>query len=136
MFPGADGTAKLFGRDYTFRESTSRREQLVRSEDLSEELQGNSQTSQPTQETKDDAQACNDFWSMEGDFIYLHHVEPRVQLCVPKKESFPISMKYIDVTRTTHTNLDVLKESRIDDHWNVDVDRNLSGTWTGFTKLT
>ena len=27
----------------------------------------------------------------------------------------------------THTNLDLLRESRIDDHWNVDVDRNLEG---------
>ena len=34
-------------------------------------------------------------------------------------------MTYIDVNRTTHTNLDVLQESRIDDHWNVDVDRNV-----------
>ena len=39
-------------------------------------------------------------------------------------------MKYIDVTRTTHTKLYVLQESRIDDHWNVDVDRNLVESWT------
>ena len=61
---------------------------------------------------------------------YRHHVEPRVQLCVPKEETFPIPLKYIDVTRTTHTNL--LQESRIDNHWNVDVDRSLSDSWTGF----
>ena len=29
-------------------------------------------------------------------------------------------MKYIDVTRTTHTSLDVLCEKQIDDDWNVD----------------
>ena len=40
----------------------------------------------------------------------LHHVEPRVKLYMPKEESFPIPMKYIDVTRTTHTSLDVLLE--------------------------
>ena len=40
-----------------------------------------------------------------------HHVEPRVQLYVPKEESFPIPLQYIDVTRTKHTNLDVLQES-------------------------
>ena len=45
-FPIADGTAKLFGRDYGVRESTLRREP-VRSEDL-RELQGNSERSQPT----------------------------------------------------------------------------------------
>ena len=57
---------------------------------------------------------------MEGDFTYRHHVQPRVQLYVPEEESFPLPLKYIDVTRT-HTNLDVLQECRIDDHWNVDV---------------
>ena len=85
------------------------------SEDLREELQGNSERSQPT-ETKDDAEPRNDFWSMEGDSIYRHHVEPRVQLSVAKEETLPIPLKYIDVTRTTHTNLDVLQGKRIDDH--------------------
>ena len=41
VFPIADGTEKLFGRDHDVKESTLRRE-LVRSEDLREELQGNS----------------------------------------------------------------------------------------------
>ena len=64
-------------------------EQLVMSEDLREELQGNSERSQPT-ETKDDAEPRNGFWSMEGDSIYRHHVEPRVQLSVLKEETLPI----------------------------------------------
>ena len=75
MFPIADETAKLFGRDHGVRESTLKRDQPVMSDDLREELHGNSERSQPT-ETKDDAEARNDFWSMEGDFIYRHHVEP------------------------------------------------------------
>ena len=50
--------------------------------------------------------------------MYRHHVEPRVKLYSPREESFPIPMKYIDVSRTTHTNLDVKLEKRIDDHWN------------------
>ena len=37
-----------------------------------------------------------------------------------REESFPIPLKYIDVTRTTHTNLDVKQEKRIDDYWNID----------------
>ena len=127
-FPIADGTAKLFGRDHGVRESTPRRDQLEMSEDLREELQGNLERSHPT-ETKDDAEARNDFWSIEGDFIYRCQVEPRGQLDVPKEESFPMPLKYVVVTRTTHTSLDVLQEGRIDDHWNVDVDRNLSDSW-------
>ena len=39
----------------------------------------------------------------------------------------------MDVTRTAHTSLDVLQESLTNDCWNVDVDRNLSDSWTGFT---
>ena len=34
------------------------------------------------------------------DFIYRHHIEHRVQLYVPKGETLPIPLKYIDVTRT------------------------------------
>ena len=73
--PNADGTEKLSGRDHKFREPTMRREQPVRSEDLREELQGNLERSQPT-ETNDDAEARNDLWSIQGDFIYRHHIEP------------------------------------------------------------
>ena len=60
---------------------------------------------------------------MSGNFIYRHHVEPGVKLYSPREESFPIPLKYIDVTRTTRTNLDVEQESRIDDYWNIGVKR-------------
>ena len=44
--------------------------------------------------------------------------------------------KYIDVSRTTRTNLDVKQERRIDDYWNIDGSRDLSDSWTGFTQFT
>ena len=56
---------------------------------------------------------------MSGNFIYRHHVEPRVKLYLPREESFPIPLKYIDVSRTTRTNLYVMLECRIDDYWNI-----------------
>ena len=84
----------------------------------------------------DAGEAINDFWSMSGNFIYRHHVEPRVKLYTPREESFPIPLKNIDVTRTTHTNLDVKQEKRIDDYWNIDGSRDLSDPWTGFTQFT
>ena len=84
----------------------------------------------------DAGEAINDFWSMSGSFIYRHHVEPRVKLYSPREESFPIPLKYIDVTRTTHTNLDVKQEKRIDDYWNIDGSRDLPDSWTGFTQFT
>ena len=134
IFPIAVGTAKLAGRDYEFRDPTPRREQTAGSEDLSGGLQGESEEPQPT-ESKDDAEARKDLWSIQGDFIYRHHSEHRIQLYVPKEETSPIPLKYIDVTRTTHTDLDVMQEKRVDDDWNVDTNESLSDSWTGFTKL-
>ena len=64
----------------------------------------------------DAGEAIHDFWSMSGNFIYHHHIEPRVKLYSPREESFPMPLNYIDVTRTAHTNLDVKQEKRIDDY--------------------
>ena len=83
----------------------------------------------------DAGEPINDFWSMSGNFKNRHHVEPRVKLYSPREESFPIPLKYIDVSRTAHTNLDVKQEKRIDDYWNIDGSRDLSGSWTGFTQF-
>ena len=84
----------------------------------------------------DASEAINDFWSMSGNFIYRHHVEPRVKLHSPREESFPIPLKYVDVSRTSCTHLDVKQEKRIDDYWNIDGSRDLSDCWTGFTQFT
>ena len=88
----------------------------------------------PQNSITDVGEAINDFWSMSGKHLYRHHVEPRVKLYSPREESFPIPLKYIDVSRTTHTNLDVKQEKRIDDYWNIDRSRDLPGPWTGFTQ--
>ena len=90
----------------------------------------------PPQDSFPDAgEERNDFWSMSGNFIYRHHVEPRVKLFSPREESFHIPLKYIDVSRTTHTNLDVMQERRIDDSWNIDGSGELSDSCTGFTQF-
>ena len=135
IFPTADCTAKLTERDHELREPTPRREQPVRSEDLSGKLQGEREGFEPT-ETRDDAEARKDFGSIQGDFIYRHHSAPRVQLHVAEEETFLIPVKYIDVTRSTHTDLDVMQEKRIGNYWNVDANRSLSDSWKGFTKFT
>ena len=64
-------------------------------------------------ESKDDAEARADFWSIQGDFVYRPHIEPRVQLFVPKEETSLIQLKYIDVTRSICTALDALQEKWI-----------------------
>ena len=68
--------------------------------------------------------------------MYRHHVEPRVKLYSPREEPFPIPLKYIDISRTTHTNLDVKQEKCIDHYWNIDGSRDLSDPRIGFTQFT
>ena len=70
--PFWDGTAKLSGRNYEFREPTLRRQQTVRSEDFSGELQGEAGESHSTG-SEDDAEARADCWWVQGDLIYRHH---------------------------------------------------------------
>ena len=136
-FPIADGRIKTPGEDQELRTSTLIRPRPSRGEGHIDFL-GESEGSfpQPHDSLPVAGEAMNDFWSMSGSFIYRHHVEPRVALYSPREESFPIPLKYIDVTRTTHTNLDVKLEKRIDDYWNIDGSRELSDPWTGFTQFT
>ena len=77
----------------------------------------------------------DDFWSMSGNFIYRHHFQSQTLLAERRIILF-FPLKYIDVSRTTCTNLEVKQEERIDDYWNVDGSRDLSDSWTGFTQFT
>ena len=139
IFPVADGTVKTLRENRRLKPSTSIRDRPERGEEQ-EVFRGESDelsSPNPLQDdsTRDDAEAKNDFWSITGDFIHRHHVEPRVKLYMPKEESFPIPLKYIDVTRNTHTSLDVLLEKNMDDDWNVDGERELSDAWRGFRRF-
>ena len=109
VFPVADASAKLTEKDHEFQEPTLRRESTVRRESLSGKSRGDMEEFQPV-ESKDDTETRNNFWSIQRDFIYRHHVEPRVHLYVPREESIRISLKYSDVIRSTHKDLDVAQE--------------------------
>ena len=136
IFSVADGRIKPLGGDQDLRTSTLIRQRPIRGESHLDFLGESEGSLPPPHDTFPDAgEAINDFWSMSGNFIYRHHVEPRVKLYSPREESFPIPLKYIDVSRTTHTNLDVMQGSRIDDYWNIDGSRDLSDSWTGFTQF-
>ena len=137
IFPIADGRIKFAGGDQELRTSTLIRERPIRGESHVDFLGESEGSLSPPQDSYLDAgEAGNDFWSVSGNIIYRHHVESRVKLYSPREESFPIPLKYIDVSRTTHTNLDVMQEKRIDDYWNIDGSRNVSDSWTGFTQFT
>ena len=131
IFRVEDGRIKRPGGDQDLRTSTSIRDRPIRGESQRDFLP-------PLHDSFPDAgEAIDDFWSTSGKTSYTaHHVEPRVKLYSPREESFPIPLKYIDVSRTTHTNLDVKQERRIDDYWNNDGSRDLIDYWTGFTQFT
>ena len=111
IFPVADGRIKLSGGDQELRTPTLIREHPIRGE-VHVDFLGESEGSlpQPHDSLPDAREAINDFWSMSGNFIYRQ----------PREKSFPIPLQYIDVSRTTRTNLDVKQERRIDDYWNID----------------
>ena len=138
-FPVADGKVLPCGGDQGVRTSTLILNQPVRGEsrhDFLNESKGSPPTTCFRESYPDAGEARDDFWSISGDFIYRHHVEPRVKLYTPRRESFPIPLKYIDVTRVTHTTLDVLQDSRIHDYWNIDGARDLSDSLTAFTQFS
>ena len=123
LYQVADGKVKISGEDQDLRTSTLIQDRPDRGEEqdnLRGELEGSSST--PRQDSSwYDGEAKGDFWSVSGDFIYGHHVEPRVKLYVPTEGSVPTPLKYIDVTRTTETTLDVMSEKHI--------------AWRGFTRF-
>ena len=129
IFPVADGTVKIFWRELRLRTSTLTRDCPERGEEqvILQRIWDELHSPTPLQDdsTRDEEEDESDFWTITGGFIYRHHVEPRVKLYVPQEESFLIPLKCIDVTRTTHTSLDVLLEKQTDDYWNVDGEREI-----------
>ena len=124
-------------RDQDLRTSTLVRHRPFQGESNIDFLGESEGSLPPPQDSFADAsEAMDDFWSVLGNFIYRHHVEPGVKLYSPREESLPIPLKYIDVSRTTHTNLDVKHEKLIDDYWTIDGSRDLSDLWTGSAQFT
>ena len=112
IFPIADGKVKLSGGDQVLRTSTLIQDPPIRGEGQRDFLGESEGSPPPLDSSPDDGEARNDFWSISGNNIYRHHVEPRVKLYVPREESFPTPLRCIDVTTATSTTLDVLEYRR------------------------
>ena len=135
IFTFADGSAKLSGRDYEFREPTLRRERNWKKwKSQRREIEGETEVREPP-EMREDAEARVDFLSIQGDFTCRHHNETRVQLFA-KTRNIPNSTQISWCNQNyTHWFLEVKQEKRIDDYWNVDLNRHLSDSWTRFTRF-
>ena len=86
IFPIADGRIKTLGGDQDLRTSTLIRQRPIRGESHVDFL-GESEGSlpQPQDSVPDAGEAMNDFWSMSGNFIYRHHVEPSQALLAERR---------------------------------------------------
>ena len=97
IFPRENGKIIFLGGDQELRTSTLVRERPIRGEDQKDFLgkSGASPPSPPQDSLPDAGEAGNDFWSMSGNFIYRHHVEPSVEVYSPREELFLFSLKYV-----------------------------------------
>ena len=92
ILPIADGRIKP-GGDQDLRTSTLIRQRPIQRESHVDFLGESEGSLPPPHDSFPDAgEAINDFWSMSGNFIYRHHVEPRVRLYSPREESFPVPL--------------------------------------------
>ena len=66
---------------------------------------------------------------LEASFIVITFKIDENFMC-HKKAHFLNHSSNFDAVRRTNTKLDILQECEIDDHWNVNGDRQLSGSWT------
>ena len=74
--------SKTLGGDQNLRTSTLVRHRPIQGESDIDFLGESEGSLPPPQDSFLDAgEAINVFWSMSGNFIYRHHVEPRVELC-------------------------------------------------------
>ena len=58
---------------------------------------------------------------------------------MPKAADFPLPLEYVDIFRTTKTDLDSTQEQQIEDYWtagsHVDEEEQLSNYWKGSTQF-
>ena len=56
-----------------------------------------------------------DYWKLTRDLLIRYHVTPRTSLYVPTDEDCPLPVKYLDVMRTTVTDMENQEEAHIED---------------------
>ena len=72
--------------------------------------------------------------AMNRECITVHNLVPRTSMFIPAEENMPLPLDYVDVMRTTRTNIDGV-EAEIEDVWhdNANAGRDLTEPWVGTT---
>ena len=130
IFPVADGTVKIFGREERLRTSTSTRDRPERGEEQ-EILQGKSdEFHSPTllqdDSTRDDEEAKNDFWTITGEFILSSSRGTQSQTVRAERRIISYS---VEVHRRYQNNIFITRRNvgeNIGDYRNVDGEKELS----------
>ena len=117
--PFADGTVKLSGGGSG-----------------SENIHFNPGTAHIEEKNKEIFQENETSGPFQGTTFTVITLNGESKLYMPREESSLIPLKFFDVTRTTDTSFDVMLEKNINDSRHVDVGREMSDMWTGFTRFT
>ena len=135
VFSVADGSTTLSRRDYEFQEPTLRREPTVRRENLSGESQGVREelTLKKQKMTRKLGKTSGLFKEISFIVIILNR---EFNFSCRKKNHSLFHWSILMWSGQLTPIWNVAQEKRVDDHWNVDGNRNLSDAWTGFTRLT
>ena len=113
-FPAADGTVNVSGGDQRLRTSTLIRDHPERGEEQEHHLGESDGLSSSTPLYDGSTRDVRKLKKISGliweNSSCRHHVETRVKLYMPREETFLFPLRYIDVTRTTFSSLDVMFE--------------------------
>ena len=138
IFPIADGTVKLSGGDQVLGTSTLVRDRPDRGEEqgnLRGESDGSSST--PLRDSSwCDGEAWNDFWSISGNFCLPSSRGAQSQTVRAERSITPYSTEIYRRDQDYKCIIGCNVGEIFHDYWNVDGDRELSETRTGFTRFT
>ena len=136
IFPVADGTAKLSGRDHECREPALSAEQPVEVKISVENFKANRKGfNRQKQKMTLKPGKTSGRSKVTSSIVITLNLEFN-SVCRKKKHSQFHWNTLMWPGLLVLKNLDVLQEKRVDDHWNVDANRSLSDSWKGFTKFT
>ena len=59
----------------------------------------------------------SDYWTVRATAVVRHHVTPRMRLYITNEAACPIPLRFLDVVRSTITNLEDSKYAFVKDVW-------------------